>query len=98
MGKGSSVKPERDAATIKAKQLQSTVDLHLEIELGLLRSLVERSKFQHRGQPFLQRMREVYRLGQRVRATRVAEEVDEGKLKLLVPKVCHTFHSLTRLQ
>ena len=92
MGKSSPVRPGQDPASIKAKRLQSTFESHLEIELTLLRALIDRSKFQHRGQPFLQRMREVYRLGQRVRKIQTSEKVDEENLKLLAPKVRHASH------
>jgi hypothetical protein len=48
------------------KRLHSSVSSHLTTDLEVLCAVIERSKFQHRSQPFLRRMREVLRLGRRV--------------------------------
>jgi hypothetical protein len=48
------------------KRLHPSIPSHLSTDLEVLRAVIERSKFQHRNQPFLRRMREVLRLGRRV--------------------------------
>jgi hypothetical protein len=48
------------------KRLHPSIPSHLSTDLEVLRAVIERSKFQHRSQPFLRRMREVLRLGRRV--------------------------------
>jgi hypothetical protein len=88
MGKTSSAM----AGSEPSRRLHSSLNSHLETELTLLRALIDRSKFQHRSQPFLRKMREVYRLGQRVRDICDSEQLDEIKLKQLLPKVRLTPH------
>jgi hypothetical protein len=51
---------------------------HLSTDLEVLRAVIERSKFQHRSQPFLRRMREVLRLGRRVELLNTDTEDTEG--------------------
>lgn len=72
-----------------AKRLHPSLESHLSTELTILRAIIERSKFQHRSQPFLQRMREVHRLGHRVRdiCSPALGEEEITKLKALVSKV-----------
>lgn len=48
------------------KRLHPSISSHLDTDLSVLEAVIERSKFQHRSQPFLRRMREVLRLGRRV--------------------------------
>lgn len=71
-------------------RLHSSIPSHLSTELELLRGLINRSKFQHRSQPFLQRMKEVQRLALRVEGGLAASEGTPGEndmLRSLVPKV-----------
>ena len=48
------------------KRLHPSLASHLDTDLQVLSAVIERSKFQHRSQPSLRRMREVLRLGRRV--------------------------------
>lgn len=57
-----------DPTIMTEKRLHSSVSSHLDTDLAVLEAVIERSKFQHRSQPFLRRMREVLRLGSRVAA------------------------------
>lgn len=54
-----------DGAMSFNPQLHTSLPSHLSTELIILDSLVQRSKNQHRSQPFFQRMTEVLRLGRR---------------------------------
>jgi hypothetical protein len=61
------------------KRLHPSIPSHLSTDLEVLRAVIERSKFQHRSQPFLRRMREVLRLGRRVELLNTdTTEVTEG--------------------
>lgn len=61
------------------KRLHPSITSHLSTDLEVLRAVIERSKFQHRSQPFLRRMREVLRLGRRVELLDTdTTEVTEG--------------------
>jgi hypothetical protein len=59
------------------KRLHPSIPSHLSTDLEVLRAVIERSKFQHRSQPFLRRMREVLRLGRRVELLNTDTEVTE---------------------
>jgi len=60
------------------KRLHPSIPSHLSTDLEVLRAVIERSKFQHRSQPFLRRMREVLRLGRRVELLNTDTEDTEG--------------------
>jgi hypothetical protein len=62
---------------MKDKRLHPSIPSHLSTDLEVLRAVIERSKFQHRSQPFLRRMREVLRLGRRVELLNTDTEVTE---------------------
>lgn len=65
------------------KRLHPSIPSHLSTDLEVLRAVIERSKFQHRSQPFLRRMREVLRLGRRVELlnTDTTEDTEGGRSK-----------------
>lgn len=79
------------------KRLHPSVPSHLSTDLDVLRAVIERSKFQHRSQPFLRRMREVLRLGRRVELLNV-DMIDDSQSKAvegeIVVKVRSSYFSL----
>jgi hypothetical protein len=85
------------------KRLHPSIPSHLSTDLEVLRAVIERSKFQHRSQPFLRRMREVLRLGRRVELlntdTEDTKDTEGGrskavegevvvKVRFLLPYIC----------
>lgn len=74
--------------------LHASTPAHLSIELAVLKGLIERSKFQHRSQPFLQRMREVHRLAKRIEPCLPQTGNDVESLKRFLPKVRHSINQL----
>jgi len=79
------------------KRLHPSVPSHLSTDLDVLRAVIERSKFQHRSQPFLRRIREVLRLGRRVELLNV-DMIDDSQSKAvemeIVVKVSSSYFSL----
>lgn len=80
--------------SMATRPLHSSVPSHLATEMQVLSAVIERSKFQHRSQPFLRRMREVLRLGSRVGHILANEDteavvVDMKRKVEIIVRVCH---------